>query len=127
MEAKEEIQNHFEEMQNRFRKEERLTGVYLVLLKYVNEWISIEEKITNLILNAYIYKTLKDGEAEIVLEAIEMVRKEQYIILKAYPKQEEEIQSYISCLNIFEDIVKKTVINGFYYYDNLTTTTLPFL
>ena len=118
MEAKEH-ETFINEWNVHFKDKEELSMAYVILSKYVTEWTSTETKIANLLNNAFLYDLVKEGNSAIVLEAIEWQLKEKEILKKDYPQQEEEFNSYISCLNEYKEIIETTIEIGFNYYSNL--------
>lgn len=118
MEAKEH-ETFINEWNVHFKDKEELSMAYVILSKYVTEWTSTETKIANLLNNAFLYDLVKEGNSAIVLEAVEWQLKEKEILKKDYPQQEEEFNSYISCLNEYKEIIETTIEIGFNYYSNL--------
>ena len=114
-----EINEYVNEFNKHFKDKTELSGAFMVLSKYVTEWTSTDIKINNLLCNAYLFNLLEENKSDIVLEAIEWLKKEKQVFLKHYPKQEQEFKTYIECLDKYEGIVKATVENGFSYYENL--------
>lgn len=118
MEAKEH-ETFINEWNVHFKDKTELSAAFTILSKYVTEWTSTETKIANLLNNAYLYELVKEGNSAIVLEAIEWQLKEKQILIKKYPQQEEEFNSYISCLTEYKEIIETTIEIGFNYYSNL--------
>ena len=119
MEAKSEFDKFITVWNNHFQNKRVLSTVYIILTKYTTEWTSTENKITNLLNNAYLYELVKNEEYDVIFEAIEWLKKEKEILKEQYPDQAEEFNSYISCLNEFEEIIETTKENGFSYYEDL--------
>ena len=116
------IKNHetfLNEWNVHFKDKEELSAVYMILNKYGTDFNSTDVKIANLLNNAYLYELVKEGNSGIILDAIEWKLKEEDILKNEYPQQEEEFNSYISCLNEYKEIIETTEEIGFSYYSNL--------
>lgn len=124
LEARNEIDGHIEETNSYFKDKKELTGVYLILSKYITEWTSLEIRIGKLLNNAHIYELVKNEDYYIIFDAIDWLIKEKEIYKKAYPHQEDEFNNYINCLNEYRKIIEDTFENGFDYYDNLVLTSV---
>ena len=110
---------YLEAFNSHFSGNKELSGVFLVLNKYVTEWTSTDKKIKNLLNNAYLYDLLEENKSDVILDVIKWLKREKEILKEVYPHQEEEINTYLECLVEYEGIVKATVENGFSYYKNL--------
>lgn len=122
MEAKAEFEKRVIEQMNReckelteFRrklnrllneKSKDFSAVVLILTKHSTEWTSTENKLNNLLNNAFLYELLEKGHSELILEVIELLKEENTILLKEFPTQTEEYKNNLTCLTDYEKIVE---------------------
>lgn len=119
VEARRQIDEYIKEFNSYFSGGKHDAGAFMVLSKYVIEWTSLEIRIGKLLNNAYLYELVKNEDYDIIFNAIGWLVKEKEIYKKAYPKQVDEFNNYLNCLNEYKKIIEDTIENGFDYYDNL--------
>lgn len=119
VEARRQIDEYIKEFNSYFGGGKHDAGAFIVLSKYVIEWTSLEIRIGKLLNNAYLYELVKNEDYDIIFNAIDWLVKEKEIYKKAYPKQVDEFNNYLNCLNEYKKIIEDTIENGFDYYDNL--------
>lgn len=123
-EARRQIDEYIKEFNSYFGGGKHDAGAYLVLCKYVTEWTSLEIRIGKLLNNAYLYELIENEDYDIIFNAIDWLVKEKEIYKKAYPRQADEFNSYLNCLNEYKKIIEATIENGFSYYDNLVIANI---
>lgn len=114
------------------RKDLGFSLAILPLVKYMHEKASTEKKIASLLNDKIAYYIVENNYLEDFLEAIQLMKKQQAIIIKYCPtlenpetklKYSENPKKVLEFLEAAEGIVEGTVEHGLDYYKELVENT----